>query len=72
MSLPSPTRRRCRVRLSHCDTCLKPAYAKARLLYLVGLLVMYALLVLPGPSMVGRLGGPGPKEGTLHRKPGPC
>ena len=42
---------------------LKPAYAKARLLYLVGLLVMYALLVLPGPSMVGALGGPGPKEG---------
>ena len=42
---------------------LKPAYAKARLLYLVGLLVFYALLVLPGPSMVGALGGPGPKEG---------
>ncbi|HWZ87395.1 MAG TPA: hypothetical protein VNW92_01060, partial [Polyangiaceae bacterium] len=42
---------------------LKPAYAKARLLYLVGLLVLYALLVLPGPSMVGALGGPGPKEG---------
>ena len=42
---------------------LKPAYAKARLLYLVGLLVLYALLVLPGPSMVGALGGPTPKEG---------
>ncbi|MBV9533141.1 MAG: hypothetical protein JO283_19260 [Bradyrhizobium sp.] len=42
---------------------LKPAYAKARLLYLVGLLVLYALLVVPGPSMVGALGGPGPKEG---------
>ena len=37
---------------------LKPAYAKARLLYLVGLLVVYALLVLPGQSMVGALGGP--------------
>ena len=38
---------------------LKPAYTKARLLYLVGLLVLYALLVLPGQSMVGALGGPG-------------
>ena len=38
---------------------LKPAYAKARLLYLVGLLVLYALLVLPGQSMVEALGGPG-------------
>ena len=42
---------------------LKPAYAKARLSYLVGLLVLYVLLVLPGQSMVGALGGPGPKEG---------
>ena len=42
---------------------LKPAYAKARLLYLVGLLVLYTLLVLPGPSMVGALGGPAPQEG---------
>ena len=50
---------------------LKPAYAKARLLYLVGLLMLYALLVLPGPSMVGALGGPGTKE-VSHRKPGPC
>jgi hypothetical protein len=42
---------------------LKPAYAKARLLYLVGLLGLYFLLVLPGPSMVDALGGPGSKEG---------
>jgi hypothetical protein len=42
---------------------LKPAYAKARLSYLVGLLVLYVLLVLPGQSMVGALGGPGPKDG---------
>ena len=42
---------------------LKPAYAKARLLYLVGLLSLYTLLVIPGPSMLGALGAPTPKEG---------
>jgi hypothetical protein len=42
---------------------LKPAYAKARLFYLIGLLVLYFLLVLPGQSMVGALGAPAPKEG---------
>jgi hypothetical protein len=42
---------------------LKPAYAKARLSYLVGLLVLYVLLVLPGQSMVVALGGPSAKEG---------
>lgn len=42
---------------------LKPAYAKARLLYLVGLLSLYTLLVIPGPSMLGALGAPDPKEG---------
>jgi hypothetical protein len=42
---------------------LKPAYGKARLTYLAGLLLLYALLVIPGPSMLGALGAPGPKEG---------
>jgi hypothetical protein len=42
---------------------LKPAYGKARLLYLIGLLSLYTLLVIPGPSMLGALGAPGPKEG---------
>jgi len=42
---------------------LKPAYGKARLSYLVGLLVLYVLLVIPGQSMIGALGGPSPKDG---------
>jgi hypothetical protein len=42
---------------------LKPAYAKARLFYLLGLLGLYVLLVIPGQSMVGVLGGPSPKDG---------
>lgn len=42
---------------------LKPAYAKARLFYLLGLLGLYVLLLLPGQSMVGVLGGPSPKDG---------
>ena len=42
---------------------LKPAYAKARLFYLLGLLGLYVLLLLPGQSMVGALGGSDPKEG---------
>jgi hypothetical protein len=50
---------------------LKPAYAKARLLYLVGLLVCTLCWSFPAQSMVGALGGPGPKE-VSHRKPGPC
>jgi hypothetical protein len=42
---------------------LKPAYAKARLFYLLGLLGLYVLLLLPGQSIVGALGGSDPKEG---------
>jgi hypothetical protein len=42
---------------------LKPAYGKARLLYLAGFLSLYTLLVIPGPSMLGALGAPDPKDG---------
>jgi hypothetical protein len=42
---------------------LKPAYAKARLSYLVGFLILYVLLLLPGQTMVGALSGSDPKEG---------
>jgi hypothetical protein len=42
---------------------LKPAYGKARLLYLIGLLSLYTLLLIPGPSMLGALGASGPKDG---------
>jgi hypothetical protein len=36
---------------------LKPAYGKARFTYVVALLLLYALLVIPGPSMLKALGG---------------
>jgi hypothetical protein len=41
---------------------LKPAYAKARLSYLVGLLVLYVLLAVPGQSIVGAVSD-GSREG---------
>ena len=42
---------------------LKPAYAKARLFYLLGLLGLYVLVLVPDQSMVGALGASDPKEG---------
>src|SRR6266498_1989942 len=46
---------------------LKSAYRKARFTYLVGLLLLYALLVAPGPTIVPALGTVGfqnfPSEG---------
>ena len=35
---------------------LKPAYQKARFAYVTGLLLLYALLVAPGPKIVPALG----------------
>ena len=35
---------------------LKPAYQKARLTYLVGLMLLYVILVAPGPKIVPALG----------------
>ena len=50
---------------------LKPAYAKARLLYLVGLLVLYALLAFPAHPWSERWVGLAPRK-VSHRKPGSC
>jgi hypothetical protein len=41
---------------------LRSTYGKARLAYVGGLIVLYALLVAPGPTMIGALGDVGFKE----------
>lgn len=41
---------------------LKPAYRKARLTYLVGLMLLYVILVAPGPKIVPALGTVGAKD----------
>jgi hypothetical protein len=42
---------------------LRSTYGKARLAYVGGLIVLYALLVAPGPTMIGALGdGPRSRE----------
>lgn len=41
---------------------LRSTYVKARLAYVVGLIVLYVLFVAPGPTMIGALGDVGFKE----------
>jgi hypothetical protein len=41
---------------------LRSTYRKARLAYVAGLIVLYALLVAPGPTMIGAMGDVGFKD----------